>query len=1022
MSGEEGNPTKASGKSTELKPHPGTRPQKHLAERHLKSTEAAFATQHLLIVAMGGLHPTVEALRENPLDMIPLPTPDNPHYLRILMERSKMERENEKIRQSHRTLMLQYWTEIYNHLMSCCEETHPTLHDDMFQLCRLDRRTDDTYVAGGYADGPRAWQLYKKSLFPDERSEADCQFYEQALLLQKSNPLPANASASDFRKRALRFITDIEPNLPRKFEGNGAGEHILSLMPSELHADKNRLRDKFKAEGTFGDLRYVQKECEEVVAQPRGNGQPTEAAAPVRVDPNALGSYNVADLAMVCGMTLSIADSTIMPAVTKVGGATKRWCSKCGPNGKHTIRSFNGQQQIEVPCFADPYNVGTYSPAVATNPAEKKSWDDLHKKNAETEKIPYTPRPDPTAERIAAWKKRKAESDAKKKAAGEGPSGPEPASAAVDAEFFSGLRDLDDPDFGKGAANMVLADRVAIDDKDDCEPLCAICMMADETGTDDGDGVLNYCFVRTPEGGARVHAITAQDAPEPADAAAVVHCGAGAEGKARAESMVARHHEEVKSPPYREFSGTSAATAAACGGGVGGAARKPPPSALPDWSSRASKAPTIMQPAPQGGDSPSAMPGLFGAKSGGLPPATPLPCKPSPTGTAATPSSLGSSPVTEPKPKVEAPTAVTAEPKPKVEAPDAAAAAATATKVEAPDAASAAATATTAKSNECVDLEVPAEVWATMATVFIVAVVAYFQFKVRGTYSISLGGAAGSAVSQACTHCSRAGAQRAMLLIGRALLAVIKWVVRNPSKTSALLCVVALVPLGGAGAAPLHGETQAMLIKADWYVAMQNASFPGPDAQPGGGCISESKTFVNTAVLQPGSEWRESAPIEDRKIDRPEAATTRMWVVLFLTSPKLASVCFAFSMISLLIDIRRRMRREGSLHRPSNAGTRIKTSLMNSRTRKHKSQRGDKPPRRDNVASSDWKTAVVGCFTDWLKGSGAAATAQVDHGDAGQGGVILKFAGFTLNVISYLHTIAVLACLMVDKEAYSGPG
>ena len=69
---------------------------------------------------MGGLHPTVEALKENPLDMIPLPTPDNPHYIRIMMERSKIERENEKIRQSHRTLMLQYWTEIYNHLMSCC--------------------------------------------------------------------------------------------------------------------------------------------------------------------------------------------------------------------------------------------------------------------------------------------------------------------------------------------------------------------------------------------------------------------------------------------------------------------------------------------------------------------------------------------------------------------------------------------------------------------------------------------------------------------------------------------------------------------------------------------------------------------------------------------------------------------------------------------------------------------------------------------------------------------------------------
>ena len=259
-----------------------------------------------------------------------------------------------------------------------------------------------------------------------------------------------------------------------------------------------------------------------------------------------------------------------------------------------------------------------------------------------------------------------------------------------------------------------------------------------------------------------------------------------------------------------------------------------------------------------------------------------------------------------------------------------------------------------------------------------------------------------------------------MLLIGRALLAIIQWVVRNPSKISALLCVVALVPLGGAGAAPMYDGTQAMLIEADWYVAMQNDSFPGASARPGGGCISDSKTFVNTAVPQAGSGWR--APIEgDRKSSRSAAATACMWLVLFLTSPMLASACSAFSVISLLIDIWQRMRREKSLHQPRHAGNRIKTSLMCSRTRKHKGQRGDKSPRSDNVAPSDWKTAVVGCIIDWLKGRGAAATAQVDHGD-GQGKDILKFAGFTFNVVSYLHTIVVFASLMVDKETYGGPG
>ena len=96
--------------------------------------------------------------------------------------------------------------------MKGCADSHPTLHDEMYHECRLDKRMDSTFVAGGYADGPLAWRLYLKSLFPTEtRTRSDRGFYELSLELQKKNPLPPDASAAAYRQRANRFITDINP-------------------------------------------------------------------------------------------------------------------------------------------------------------------------------------------------------------------------------------------------------------------------------------------------------------------------------------------------------------------------------------------------------------------------------------------------------------------------------------------------------------------------------------------------------------------------------------------------------------------------------------------------------------------------------------------------------------------------------------------------------------------------------------------------------------------------------------------
>ena len=174
MSGEEGLPTKTSGKEIGCKLHPGPRPQKHLAEQHRKAIEGELAARHLLVVAEGGLHPDAVALSEWELDALPLPPEDHPDHYRIRMKRIEYERDNAKIRAQFDKIMYQAWTEIYNTLMKSCADSHPTLHDEMYHECRLDKRMDSTFVAGGYADGPLAWRLYLKSLFPTEtRTRSD---------------------------------------------------------------------------------------------------------------------------------------------------------------------------------------------------------------------------------------------------------------------------------------------------------------------------------------------------------------------------------------------------------------------------------------------------------------------------------------------------------------------------------------------------------------------------------------------------------------------------------------------------------------------------------------------------------------------------------------------------------------------------------------------------------------------------------------------------------------------------------
>ena len=133
--------------------------------------------------------------------------------------------------------------------------------------------------------------------------------------------------------------------------------------------------------------------------------------------------------------------------------------------------------------------------------------------------------------------------------------------AAID-DFFSELRDLDDPDFGKAAVGMMLTGRLGVDDDDsegdggtiletndleppwlttagalleddlsiyDHEPLCTCCMVADGAHADGDEANCDsatFYFINAPNGEARVQSAESPGDLGVDDGTAVVDCGA----------------------------------------------------------------------------------------------------------------------------------------------------------------------------------------------------------------------------------------------------------------------------------------------------------------------------------------------------------------------------------------------------------------------------------------------------------------------------------------------------------------
>ena len=90
------------------------------------------------------------------------------------------------------------------------------------------------HLAAGHYDGPRAFKLLAFINTKAERTKADKDFYRAAEAAQRAHKLPDGCAPEEFAKRALAFITKINPNLAQQYDAEDAADYVINLMPAGL--------------------------------------------------------------------------------------------------------------------------------------------------------------------------------------------------------------------------------------------------------------------------------------------------------------------------------------------------------------------------------------------------------------------------------------------------------------------------------------------------------------------------------------------------------------------------------------------------------------------------------------------------------------------------------------------------------------------------------------------------------------------------------------------------------------------
>ena len=257
-------------------------------------------------------------------------------------------------------------------------------------------------IAGGYYDGPRAYNLQIQFLIsPAGRSEWDKNFYELAWKAHKEQgPLPNNCSVSDFETPVDAFIELIQPYRAASLPAMEAMEHIINMMPPMYVTEKWMLKSEAVSAGWYVDMATVRDKCVFHIKrdQKQQKAEPLLIAAPEYLTAVA-SAEELVHFSEVIGYSFDVgrAHSSMtlrsskplgsplsqtnlgLGAVTPSTSTITRnevtytfvvWCPKCPHPGEPPAQ-----------CYADPECEMVVKPAVWTNETAKKEILKLHSDN-----------------------------------------------------------------------------------------------------------------------------------------------------------------------------------------------------------------------------------------------------------------------------------------------------------------------------------------------------------------------------------------------------------------------------------------------------------------------------------------------------------------------------------------------------------------------------------------------------------------------------------------------------------------
>ena len=248
-------------------------PLRHEGAEWLKAAETQLIASQMLAVASGGEPMSCQLIEDYDLvDYPELPEDHRDFYKRntLRMELSRKNRLNEK----KRTLLtLDAWDSLYAACRAATIKTAPMTFEALEAECDLSTRFAPPHPAAGHFDGPRAFKLLAFINTKAERTKADKDFYRAAEAAQRAHKLPDGCAPEEFAKRALAFITKINPNLAQQYDAEDAADYVVNLMPAGLREAGRRTKTELKQSGQWGNLMAVAARCralcsEEKAAQP----------------------------------------------------------------------------------------------------------------------------------------------------------------------------------------------------------------------------------------------------------------------------------------------------------------------------------------------------------------------------------------------------------------------------------------------------------------------------------------------------------------------------------------------------------------------------------------------------------------------------------------------------------------------------------------------------------------------------------------------------------------------------------